>query len=1042
MKHITIVGILWVSLFYPLFAVEMPYPTYDNSLIFGMVHYIEAGPPYMAPGDINAIIDQYGKGLYAPLLFSRFVGVDMNWKTNPETADIGIQRFKDSVDLIIQKARFYKVGIHFILTYGLSRNTQFYNPAREEDLRNAQWYNDNNIARENQLDPNQPVDESFNIADRFNDDLAGERETGDSLSNSSVVNQYVFTSLSRYARKLRAHLEAKTTAAFAYLNRKQRENPDILFVISGPGEAELNYYGLDNNRALQTYFCEYSPFAVLEFRDWIKHQGLYAPGEKYAGQGYPAAGDRYRGDSGLVNFNNDFGTGFTTWDLKYYNWDLRDPLDDNYQDNTNPDPHVIPADEFRFGEMLPQTGEKAINGGFDPPRLMLPKGQDAFCDLWQTFRETMVYDYVKDIAAIALKSGFPRKHYYTHQIPADYFEGSRPDEFDGPGVNPRYHSSASPLWTARVYNDMGMGVSLYDIHYGDRYADTSQYSIPAISAISKNWGAVEYNPEVIPSNVPTSLSSTDYIYNKIMRLYEYNVHFVNFFKWSGDDQYQFKDTNRGLAAKLFFDTVKDKARQSIDTRFTPTVVKGFTGNYRSSPRTIYLNWSQKIWVDLDYNWRDWGDFKEFVIYRGYSGDFQCNADSEIARLTGNTYEDTGFDQSETVYYKIVVVNSAGEAGEPVAVKIYTTHETRTPGLKVSLRRLNFGAATREGAIPSKTFIVGNTGVGLMNWTAHTDEDWISVTPASGINSGVVTVMVNGTGKAGGTYTGAITVVAPGAADSPQTLTATMVIYPTGADNGPFGALEFPLQDSMVHNTVSFTGWALDDIGVKSVKLYLQQESSRIFIGDALIVEGARPDIAAVYPSYPNNHKAGWTYIILTRNLPNQGNGIFTFQAAALDGTGHQTVLGTRAITCANAGSVLPFGTIDTPIPGGIVSGNLYRNYGWALTPLPNTIPEDGSTIGVYIDGVFVGRPVYNMYRPDVAALLPGYANSNRAHAYFDIDTTTYKNGVHTIYWLVRDSAGNTGLIGGRNFTILNLGIGSESVDRNHETEGKKHNPRP
>lgn len=1041
MKHIAIVVIIGVSLFYPMFAAEMPYPTYDNSLIFGMVHYIEAGPSFGLPGDIYAITNQFGKGLYAPLLFSRFVGVDMDWNANPDTAGIDIQRFKDSVDLIIQKVRFYKVGIHFILTYGLSRNTQYYGLAREEDIRNAQWYNDNNIARENQLDGSQLVNESFNISNRFND--YSDSEPGENASNNSSVNQYVFTTVSRYARKLRGHLEAKTTAAFAYLKQKQRENPNILFVISGPGEAELNYNGIDNTQALQTYFCDYSPFAVLEFRDWIKHEGMYAPGEKYASQGYPTGADRYQGDSGLVNFNNDFGTGFTTWDLKYYNWSLQDPVDDNYQDNINPDANVIPASQYRYGEMQPQTGEKSIMGGFDPPRLMLPKGQDAFCDLWQTFRETMVYHYVKDIAAIARKSGFPRKQYYTHQIPADYFEGSRPDDPGIPYLNHRYYSSASPLWTARVYDDMGMGISLYDINYGDRYADTSLYAIPAISTMSNNWAAAETNPEVIPANVSALLSPVEHIYSKMMRLYDHNIHFLSFFKWTGNDQYQFKDTNRGLAAKVFFDTVKDKARQPINTRFTPTTVKGFTGNYRLSARSVFLNWSQKIWADLDYNWSDWGDFKEFVIYRGYSSDFQCNADSEIARLTGNTYEDTGFNQSEIIYYKIATINIAGEAGEPVIVKIHTTHETRTPGLKVSLHWLNFGAATREGAIPSKTFIISNTGVGIMNWTAHTDEDWISITPSTGINSGVVTVMVNGTGKAGGTYTGTITVTAPGAVNSPQTLSATMVVYPTGVDNGPFGTLEFPPQDSTVHNTVSFTGWALDDIGVKNVKIYLLQENRRSFVGNAVLVDGARPDIAASYPAYPNNHRAGWLYIMFTRNLPNQGNGIFTFQADAEDGTGHQTTLGTRTITCVNAGSILPFGTIDTPTPGGTASGNCYRNQGWVLTPLPNMIPEDGSTINIYIDGEFVGHPVYNIYRPDVAALLPGYTNSDRAHAYIDIDTTTYKNGVHTIYWIVRDNAGNTSNIGSREFTILNLGIsGHEPVDRNHETERIRHNPRP
>ncbi|HLP61163.1 MAG TPA: hypothetical protein VK186_20140 [Candidatus Deferrimicrobium sp.] len=1038
MKYIIIFGMLGMSLFSPVFAEVMPYPTYDNSLIFGMVYYIEAGPSYVLPGEINSIVEQFGKGLYAPLLFSRFVGVDMDWHAHPAGAAIAVQRFKDSIDLIIQKARFYKVGIHFILTYGLSRNTHFYNAAKEEDTRNAQWYNDNNMLRESQFDGNQRLDENFNTINRFADSDPNVINTAAGVIPGNVVNGYVFTTLSRYARKLRAHLEAKTKAAFAYLQQKQRENPDILFVISGPGEAELNFYGLNQSQALQTYFCDYSPFAVLEFRDWITHEGLYAPGEKYAGQGYAPGGLRYQGKNGLVNFNTDFKTGFTTWDLKYYHWDLQDPIDDVFQDNANPDPHIIPVSEYRYGEMMPQTGEKAISGGFDPPRLMLPKGQDPFCDLWQTFRETMVYHYVKDIVGIAVKSGFPRKQYYTHQIPADYFEGARPDDTGTTALNSRYYSSASPLWTARVDDRTGVGISLYDINYGDRDADTSQYVIPAISAMSNNWAAVEANPEVIPANTFALLSSVEQLYSKMMRLYNHHIHFLNFFKWNGDNQYQFKDTNRGLAAKLFFDSVKDKARRALDTRFTPKTVEGFTGSYRSSPRSICLSWSPKIWLDRDYNWPDWGDFREFIIYRGYTADFQCSDASRVTGLTVNMFEDTGFGPVETVYYKIVAVNTAGETGQPVAIRINTTHEARGPVLRVLQRRLDFGAAAREGIIPAKTFTVDNTGVGTMNWTVQTADDWISITPSSGINSGLATVTVNATGKTGGTYTGSIIIAAPGAADSPQTISVNMVVYPTGADEEPFGALELPVQGSTVHNMVSFTGWALDDIGIKSIKIYLQQGNNPVFVGDALLVEGARPDITAAYPAYPNNHKAGWSYIMLTRNLPKQDNGVLTFKVTALDGGRHETTLGTRTITCVNDESPSPFGTIDTPLPGQTISGKCYRNQGWVLTPLPNMIAEDGSTIDVYVDGVCLGHPLYNIYRPDVAGLLPGYANSNRAHAYYDIDTTTLKNGVHSIHWLVRDSAGNANIIGSRKFTVFNPGVNDrEPVNINPKPRGKK-----
>ncbi len=93
--------------------------------------------------------------------------------------------------------------------------------------------------------------------------------------------------------------------------------------------------------------------------------------------------------------------------------------------------------------------------------------------------------------------------------------------------------------------------------------------------------------------------------------------------------------------------------------------------------------------------------------------------------------------------------------------------------------------------------------------------------------------------------------------------------------------------------------------------------------------------------------------------------------------------------------------------------------GWALTPQPNKIPEDGSTLSVYVDGVNLGHPTYNIYREDIVTLFPGYANSDGALWYFEFDTTTCANGVHTVYLTATDDAGNTDGIGSRFFTILN-----------------------
>jgi hypothetical protein len=207
--------------------------------------------------------------------------------------------------------------------------------------------------------------------------------------------------------------------------------------------------------------------------------------------------------------------------------------------------------------------------------------------------------------------------------------------------------------------------------------------------------------------------------------------------------------------------------------------------------------------------------------------------------------------------------------------------------------------------------------------------------------------------------------------------------------------------------------------VESVKIYRTEGSNKVFIGDAVFVEGARPDVEQAYPTYPNNYKAGWGYMLLTNFLPNGMYGIFTLHAIATDMEGNQVTLGTKTILVDNANAVKPFGAIDTPSQGGTASGRSYINWGWVLTPQPYHIPRDGSTINVYVDGVNIGRPVYNIYRSDIANLFPGYANCNGAIGYFYLDTTAYENGVHTIQWTATDSGGNSDGIGSRYFTIQN-----------------------
>lgn len=292
-----------------------------------------------------------------------------------------------------------------------------------------------------------------------------------------------------------------------------------------------------------------------------------------------------------------------------------------------------------------------------------------------------------------------------------------------------------------------------------------------------------------------------------------------------------------------------------------------------------------------------------------------------------------------------------------------------PSIGINRTQLNFGSVVDGNSTGAQTLVISNTGTGTLNWSGADDKDWIATAP-------------------------------------------------------PFGSFDTPIDGSTVRSSVPVTGWVLDDIGVESVKIYREpingEGSNLLYIGDAVFVEGARADVEMAYPTHPQNYQAGWGYMMLTNFLPNGGNGTFSLHAYATDKEGFSALLGTKTIICDNANAVKPFGAIDTPGQGEVVSGSFF-NSGWALTPLPNKIPEDGSTINVWVDGQLQGHPAYNQFRNDIATLFPGYENSDGAVGAFYLDTTAYANGVHTIAWSVSDNAGNTDGIGSRFFTITNTG---------------------
>ena len=378
-------------------------------------------------------------------------------------------------------------------------------------------------------------------------------------------------------------------------------------------------------------------------------------------------------------------------------------------------------------------------------------------------------------------------------------------------------------------------------------------------------------------------------------------------------------------------------------------------------------------------------------------------------LTGHTYG--FFSIARDLTGNIETSKTAGEA----------TTMVQLPQVTMTLNRsaLNFATAGSLVTSPQTVTLTFANGSGLA-WTASSNKSNISVSPQSGAANATLQI----TATAGSS--GVVTITAPGASNSPHQI---QVNVSSAIAGNPFGSFDTPSDNiTGVVGAIPVTGWALDNVEVTKVDIWREHVGSEpagalIYIGDAVFVEGARPDVEGLYPKLPFSYRAGWGYQMLTNFLPN-GNGTFKLHAIAHNKSGSSFDLGTKTIIVDNAHASKPFGTIDTPGQGGTVSGNAYINFGWALTQNPNKIAIDGSTISVVIDGQPVAHPTYNQFRSDIATLFPGYMNSGGAVGFYYIDTTKLLSGVHTISWNVFDNVGHGEGIGSRYFNVLNAGNGS------------------
>jgi hypothetical protein len=600
----------------------LPRPSYETTF------YLHFDTPGLVTDDnafqsaADAISARVPGGPYARVGMSSNLVLNMDW-----TVDLNNPVLTSPTPAflvgILARAQTRNIAVHLGIDAGISRQPSAYDAAKLEDRRNAQWYLDGAL-----MGPGQS----------FSDE--------------------VWMTPSRYARKLRRHLEAKVRQLARVLVAERQAYPDILVSASGDGEMELNFGRLDKTVAFdQQMIADYSPFAILEFRDWIQHAGMYAPGQIYDGQGYPGGGAVYQGGAGLAAFNAAFGTFFSSWHLAYFDWSLSDPIDGDPR--VDGDPRAIPAAVYQNPGWtpFPVSGPAAVPGGFDAPRAPDKPGA-AFWRLWRTFREAMVSHYAQDFAGwITSTPGpggqtFTPDRWYTHQIPADYLN----DTYPGcTAPDPRLITSASPATSGLAGASGSLGLTSFDVLAADGYHRTSHYLFSAIANLHlANWGLPEYSPSWPFVGPDTNVAD---IASHIREAYDAGAHVVSYDPWP-----HFATTLDPEAFALFLSAIRGHPRDSEGVSYLPPQVLGLSWTWFNS--TIALAWSDRVFSDVSgFRWSDWSGFDHFEVWRGATSDFAI-ADGQLAATTTGASVSGILPDAARPYYRVLAVNTAQQGGAP------------------------------------------------------------------------------------------------------------------------------------------------------------------------------------------------------------------------------------------------------------------------------------------------------------------------------------------------------------------------------------------
>jgi Putative Ig domain len=149
-------------------------------------------------------------------------------------------------------------------------------------------------------------------------------------------------------------------------------------------------------------------------------------------------------------------------------------------------------------------------------------------------------------------------------------------------------------------------------------------------------------------------------------------------------------------------------------------------------------------------------------------------------------------------------------------------------------------------------------------------------------------------------------------------------------------------------------------------------------------------------------------------------GTSVFVVRLTDST-QQAVTRTLAITIKPADKLAPFGVLETPDFRATLN-NIANGSGWALDNVGVV------QIDVLLDGQKIGDAIYGLSRPDIGTAWGSFPDAARSGFSFQIDTTKFAGGEHTMAVRLVDAAGNATVIGTRPVSIQNVAFSIITTD--------------